>query len=291
MLLIDSHTHVFPDEVCQDRARFLDRDGWFGTLYENPKAKLATVEQLLASMDERGIDGAVMCGFPWSDPGLCRYHNDYMADAAHRYSDRLRWLATVAPSQAREAAKEAELQIERGAAGLGELNADAQGFNLSEPGSLDEIVGTCLEAGKPLMVHVSEPVGHAYPGKGTATPDKLLVFLEAFPELQVIAAHWGGGLPFYELMPEVRHVAANVIYDSAASTYLYQFDIFPIAERLVGAERIVLGTDYPLLRQDRFFNRVQQLEWPSEASLAMIVGGNAQHLFGFPAERRIGGTP
>ena len=90
--------------------------------------------------------------------------------------------------------------------GVGELNADAQGFDLSETAA-DEVAGACNALGIPLVLHCSEPVGHDYPGKGTATPNKVAAFALRHPGLRLICAHLGGGLPFYAHMPEVAEPA------------------------------------------------------------------------------------
>jgi predicted TIM-barrel fold metal-dependent hydrolase len=172
-----------------------------------------------------------------------------------------------------------------GARGVGELNADAQGFAWEHPKGIQDAMRACVDLGVPMLAHCSEPVGHAYRGKGTATPDKLLVFLAANPELSVVAAHWGGGLPFYELMPEVSVLTRNVVYDSAASTYLYQWDVFPLVERIVGPERIMFGTDYPLLKQTSFLRRVVG-SGLSEAALEHVLGGTAKRVFGLRDERQ-----
>ncbi|HEY8448233.1 MAG TPA: amidohydrolase family protein [Thermomicrobiales bacterium] len=278
--VVDAHTHVFAPEVVQGREGFFGRDLWFEHLYANPKALLITADELLASMDAAGIAQAVVCGFPWRDPGICREHNDYMAEACAASGGRLAWLATVSPLSGEQAAREAERAFALGACGLGELNADAQGFDLREPAPLRPTVEACLAADRPLMLHATEPVGHTYPGKGTATPDRLLAFLEAFPELRVVAAHWGGGLPFYELMPEVRQAAARVVYDSAASTYLYRFEIFRIVLDLVGPERVMFASDYPILRQDRFLRRVQQTPWRDPEEERLVLGETARRVYG-----------
>ena len=275
--VVDAHTHLFPAEIVTDRTSFLARDGWFGELYASPSNVMVTPEDLIASMDAAGIDVSVMCGWPWRDPGLCRIHNDFLAEVHARFPERLAWLAIVNPldpAGATEIARCARL----GAVGVGELNADAQGFAWNDPASLGNLVDACAALDIPILIHCSEPVGHAYPGKGTATPDRILRFLEAWPDIQVVAAHWGGGLPFYEMMPEVAQLTANVIYDSAASTYLYTRDIFPIAERLVGSRRIVFGSDYPLLNQKRFLKRTISSSLV-ESTWNDVLGGNADRVF------------
>ena len=131
----------------------------------------------------------------------------------------------------------------------------------------------------PVLTHASEPVGHSYPGKGTVTPDKLLRFIEAFPGQTVIAAHWGGGLPFYALMPEVKAALADAYFDTAASPFLYTPDIFPNVARVLGAERVLFGTDFPLITHPRLLAQLRE-SGLSDSEQAMIAGGNAARLFG-----------
>ncbi|MEJ7901367.1 MAG: amidohydrolase family protein [Thermomicrobiales bacterium] len=275
--IIDAHTHLFAPAIVRDRSAYLTRDGWFGALYASPKIVLVTPEDLIESMDATGIEMSIVCGWPWTDMGLCREHNDFLAEVQQRFPDRIAWLAIVNPASP-EAPAEIERAVKMGASGIGELNADAQGFNWERHAELAGAMDACLEFDVPVLMHCSEPVGHAYPGKGTATPEKILNFLEANPDLRVVAAHWGGGLPFYELMPEVALLTANVTYDSAASTYLYGFDVFPVVERLIGNQRAMFGTDFPLLKQGVFLDRVLRSGMPQE-SLPGLLGETAARVF------------
>jgi uncharacterized protein len=228
-----------------------------------------------------GVDHSVFAGFPWSDAGRCRAHNDWMASVCDASGGRLSWLAIVTPAEP-GAAAEAERCFALGARGIGELNADAQGFALDDARTLSDLAVACAAAGRPVMVHATEPVGHPYPGKGTATPDRLLRFVSAFPDLDVVLAHWGGGLPFYELMPEVSEACRRVRYDTAASPYLYRHDVLGTVARLVGADRIIWGSDFPVLRQDRFLRRTLATDLPP-ADLAAIAGGTAISTYGLDA--------
>ncbi|MGI8486770.1 MAG: amidohydrolase family protein [Thermomicrobiales bacterium] len=275
--VIDAHTHVFPDEVRTDRQRFLDRDPWFGQAFGHPAARAASAEELIASMDEAGITRSIVCGWPWRDPAVCRAHSDYLADVGRSYPDRISWLGIVNPVDAGAAAEVARCAT-LGAVGIGELNADGQGFDWSEPHQLSAFADACVHLDVPVLIHTSEPVGHLYPGKGQATTEKVLAFLAAFPDLRIVAAHWGGGLPFYELMPEVARLTKNVVYDSAASTYLYGFDVFPVVERLVGADRILFGSDFPVLKQRRFLGRVLE-SGISPDVVGDVLSGNASRVF------------
>jgi hypothetical protein len=277
---IDAHTHLFPPGLIARRETLLRADAWFGQAFASPKARMIDEELLLASMDKAGIALSVVAGWPWADPGLCHEHNAYLADVARRYPDRIAWMGIINPA---DPASEREIAwcVSQGAVGFGEVNADSQGFDWADPGAIRGALGVLAEAHMPLMIHTSEPVGHAYGGKGTATPDRLLQTVAAHPEVRFVMAHWGGGLPFYELMPEVNALTRNVVYDSAASTYLYDFMIFPLLERVLGPERILFGSDFPVLAQGRFLQRVLASGLPG-TSLPAILAGNARRIYRLP---------
>jgi uncharacterized protein len=279
MPVVDAHVHIFPDEIVLNRERFLKRDRWFEQLYSPERARLANAQDLIVSMDNAGVDLAIACGFPWLDQGLCAYHNEYMREASVAYPGRIAWLAIASPA-AGEAARSLDDAFGEGAKGLGELNADAQAFDLADPSQIAGLVEVCLARDKPAMFHVSEPIGHDYPGKGASTPAKLIGVLMAFPELRAVAAHWGGGLPFYELMPEVRTAAVNLAYDSAASTYLYDERVFETVTELVGHDRVIFASDFPVLKQAPLLQRVRQRPRLSEVALASILGENAVRIYG-----------
>lgn len=275
---VDSHVHLFPPEFVASRDDLIARDPWFGEAFASPRAKMIGEEDLLASMQRAGFALSIAVGWPWQDQGLCREHNAYLADVGRRFPDRIAWLGIVNPALT-DGSGEIEACIEAGAVGIGEVNADAQNFDWAEPTNLAYALQAVQSFEVPIMIHTSEPVGHSYPGKGTATPERLVKTLEAFPDVRFVMAHWGGGLPFYELMPEIRGLTRNVVYDTAASTYLYDFSVFPLMERLVGVDRILFGSDYPVLAQKRFLTRVLDAGL-SDESLPMVLAGNAERVYG-----------
>lgn len=276
--VIDSHTHLFPPVVAGNRNQYAELDSWFSELYGSHDDGLVSPEEMLASMDAAGVERSVVCGWPWRDHGLCREHNDFLAELVNTYPNRFSWLGIVNLAE-QGAAAEVERCASLGACGIGELNADAQGFRWTDARIGQEAMSAAVKLNMPVLIHCSEPVGHAYPGKGTATPDQLLPFIAANTELRIVAAHWGGGLPFYELMPEVARACRNVFYDSAASTYLYQWDVFSAVERIVGSKRILFGTDYPLLKQSVFLKRTLEAGI-SHDGLPSIMSENAAAVFG-----------
>ena len=283
-VIIDAHTHIFPPEICRDPTRFFLRDAYFAELYGHPKARLVTAEALIASLDQNGMAAAAVLSFGWRDPGLCAETNDYLIDVVRRFPGRIIGGAAIQPADPKRAVAEIRRVAAAGLLGVGELMPDGQGFDPADPRLIEPVAAALDEAGGFLVLHSSEPVGHRYPGKGTVTPAVLERFLdvvtpERYPRLSIILAHWGGGLPFYALMPEVGARLERVAFDSAASPFLYRDEVFAAAVQLVGADRILFGTDYPLIGQRRFRERVQALPMP-EPDRAAILGGNAARIFG-----------
>jgi hypothetical protein len=276
-MVVDFHTHIFSPEVISQRTAFMERDEWFGRLYSNPKARLASPADLLASMDRANIDRSVTCGFPWSDVGICAAENQFLIESAMESGGRLKPFATVPPAAGSAAVREAQRALDGGACGLGELNASAQSFSPADTKLLRALFDTATCRGVPVLLHTSEPIGHLYPGKGRPAMQGLCRMARAFPHTHFVLAHWGGGLPFYELIPEVQEVLANCWYDTAASAYLYRKLVFQIVATLVGAQKILFGSDFPVISQRRMLEEASAMGLGGEAQAA-ILGDNAARL-------------
>jgi hypothetical protein len=268
--------------VRENRDEYLKRDPCFSLLYSQPKAKLVTAEELVASMDKAGIDLSVVLNIGWVSHKLYVETNDYILDSISRYPDRLVGFCSIQPRDGDAALVELERCARAGARGMGEMRPDIQGFDLIDKAIVKPLVDSVIEHGLILLTHSSEPAGHQYAGKGSITPDILYPFILDFPDLKLVCAHWGGGLPFYALMPEVAEALRNVFFDTAATTWLYQPQIFKQVKDIIGSDKILFGTDYPLVSQNRIMAQIKSAEL-SEQDKSKILGDNAQKLL-FKAE-------
>jgi predicted TIM-barrel fold metal-dependent hydrolase len=274
---IDFHTHIFPPEVRDQRERYCARDPWFNELYRDPRAGLATAEDLIQEMDEAGVDASVAFSFGWTDPGLIVETNSYVIEAMKRYPGRIYGMAVLQPLAGSSAITELDRCARAGMVGLGELMPHGQGYRLNDISLLAPLIDVVRAYKLIVLSHCSEPIGHLYPGKGDVSLPDIVEFLTAFPDIPFVAAHWGGGLPFYSLMPEIQRVTQNVWYDTAATVYLYRQEILPRVAQLVGAERILFASDYGLLRQGRIIDHIAR-SGLSELEVAQVLGLNAQRL-------------
>lgn len=277
-MIIDAHTHIFSPQIISRRDEYIRRDPCFARLYSNPKAKLVTVQELLVSMDRFEIETSAVAGIGWSTPELCREGNDYLLDCLARYPQRLIGLASLQPKSGEETLKELERCVQGGVKGIGEMRPDLQDFDLSDEGVLADVITILVSHNLVWLSHASEPVGHNYPGKGSVTPELLYPFILRNPKLKIILAHWGGGLPFYALMPEVKTALTNVFFDTAASPYLYRPDVYGQALDILGETNILFGSDYPLMSPDRAIKEISQAGLSENARTA-ILGGNARRAF------------
>jgi hypothetical protein len=257
-MIIDCHTHIFPDEVREKRESFRMRDSGFSSLYQNPKARIVGAEELIASMDESGIDQSVICGFPWTEPGLCSFHNQYLIESASRYPGRLIVFILLLFSDPEWSALELDRGIKNGVRGVGEVAFYHREMTPRDIESMGPVFRVMEQGRIPLLLHTNELLGHAYPGKGTTPLEIFYRFALAFPSLSILLGHWGGGLPFYELMPEVAAAMRHVYYDTAASPFLYSKKIYRIVGEIVGADRILFGSDFPLVRPQRYFQEIEE---------------------------------
>jgi predicted TIM-barrel fold metal-dependent hydrolase len=80
-------------------------------------------------------------------------------------------------------------------------------------------------------------------------------------------------------MPEVRDAMDSVWFDTAASHLLYDHRIYRTAIDLVGVDKILWGSDFPLTSQAKALERTRAAEL-SDTELAALLGGNAAALFG-----------
>jgi hypothetical protein len=276
-LIVDFHTHIFPRWLRDERDRYLGIDATFGELYANPRARMATADNLIRAMDEDGVDKSVVMGLGWTDYGLAREVNDYIIESMRQHPERIIGFAGVNPAWGDNAVKEADRCASAGLKGVGELHPDTQGFDPGDRKVMAPLMEVARSHSLIVNIHSSEPVGHLYQGKGKTTPGVLWRFIQNFPDVTIVCAHWGGGLPFYALMPEVGESLANVYFDTAASPFLYTPDIFRVAAGLVGVDRILLASDYSLLRMKRLLAHLDE-SGLSEPEKEMVRGGNAVRL-------------
>jgi len=279
MMIIDFHTHVLPPRIKKNRSHYVDIDSAFAQIYSGEKAKIATTDELIESMDRDGVDVSIIVNYGWSTHEMCVETNDYILESLARYPERIIGFCSVSSYTDDASLDEIERCVKAGVKGVGELRPDVQSDDFTSQEAMGPFVALLRKHNLILLTHSSEPVGHIYQGKGAATPELLYKFITSFPDLPMVCAHWGGGLPFYTLMPEVRQAMENVYFDTAASPFLYRPEIYRQVSRLIGADRILFGSDYPVITQHRLLDEIKNAGLTDEER-DMILSVNARRLLG-----------
>jgi predicted TIM-barrel fold metal-dependent hydrolase len=240
---------------------------------------LIGAREMLAAMDDSQVDKAVVFGFPWKAPLHFKQHNDYISEVVNRYPQRFIGLGCF-DHFSEGVAEEARRCLQKGGlSGIGELAFYQTGIENSSLSRLEPVMDVCRGLDLPVMIHTNEPIGHSYPGKTPNTLAQIYQLIQSFPQNKIVLAHWGGGLFFFSLLKkEVKASLKNVYFDTAASPYLYDVDVYRLAIELVGEEKILFGSDFPLLPPARYFDEMKTAGL-SEREMQKICGLNAAEFF------------
>ena len=276
-MIIDFHTHIFPKAIRENRQKYFPNESAFKLLYRSPGSKLVGAKEIVDSMDDQGVDKSVVFGFPWKTKEPFKVQNDYIMEVVARYPDRLIGLCCFDPSH-REAVPETERCIKGGLSGIGEIAFYESGIDDGALDNLSPLMEICRDRDLPFLIHTNEPVGHIYPGKTPNTLKQIYDLIKRFPENKIVLAHWGGGIFFFNLLKkDVKERLENVYFDTAASPFLYDPRIYRYAKEIAGLEKILFGSDFPLLKPARYFKELEKTGLPQD-EVDSICGRNAARL-------------
>jgi aminocarboxymuconate-semialdehyde decarboxylase len=266
----------------------------------------------LQHMDSAGIDVSIVSltcpNVYWGGEDVscraARESNDTMAEAQAKYPDRIRWLASLPWEYPRRALEELARSCDKGAVGVMVL-ANVSGRSLTDP-AFAPIWAEIDRRRLPVLVHPTDPpgvdlmdmtkfdlswsVGFMFDTTLAITRMIFEGFFDRYPSLNIIASHGGGTLPYllgrFEKGDEVeipsrrqmqrkptdylRHIHYDCItYNHGALQYLIS---------VVGAERVLFGTDWPHQVHDTkgAFANTARL---SESAMRAVRSANAQRIF------------
>ena len=227
-MLIDFHTHVFPDKIA---GRTLEKLETISGVHPHSNG---TVEGLLGNMDRWGVDRAVLLHIA-TKPSQQHTINDW---AASLQSDRLLCFGTVHPD-AEDALEELYRIKELGLHGV-KFHPDYQNFQLMEP-RMFPIYETIEKLGLPMLFHAGwDPVS---PDVTRAPVSAIVELLDSFPSMTIIGAHLGG-MKQYEQVEE-KLAGRNFYVDISMSSYYCPPDLYARIVKKYGADHLLFGSDCP----------------------------------------------
>ena len=279
------------------------------------KSKITESDDRLKVLDAMGLDMQLVmppppqCYFTvpieYAAPAI-RMVNDGLAEWTARHPDRFVALGTVPMQDGAEAAKE----LERGMKTLGfrgvQILTNVDGKELSDP-AFAPIWAKAEELGALVVIHPNgftegKRLSRFYFNNVVGNPFETnlalhyLIFdgvLERHPNLKILAVHGGGYLAAYsgridhawgarsDCHGDLPHPPTSYLKKVYFDTVVFTPHQLEYLVKVFGADRIIMGTDYPFDMADFDpIGHVMSVESFDDATRAALVGGNAKTLLG-----------
>ena len=213
--------------------------------------------------------------------GRPRVPNELVAQAVRDHPDRFVGFGSVDPLKGEPAVDELDAIASAGLKGV-KLHPSLQAFAPDDE-RFWPLFERCEELGLATLFHTgTSGIGAGQPGgQGIrldyARPIRLDAVAAAFPNLNVIAAHFG--YPWHlELLAIALH-KTNVYIDISgwAPKYIPSEVVREMKGRL--QNQFLFGSDYPFIRPERCLEELAELQIP-EAALHKVLTGNGSRLLG-----------
>jgi len=231
------------------------------------------IEQLLAEMDEAGIERAVLRA--WATPEGWLISNDDIAALVQRFPDRFLGLAAVDPRRPVEAVRELRRAVNE--LGLRGLHMLPWMWNLPPNDKhYYPLYVACVELGIPFCLQMGHtgPLRPSEPGRPIPYLDEVAL---AFPEMTIVGGHIG--YPWTEEMIALAWKYPNVYIDTSAHMPRYYPSALCTFMNSYGQDKVLFGTNYPMLSPARCRAQVEELGLKPEAK-EKFLRGNALRAFG-----------
>jgi uncharacterized protein len=297
--LVDAHVHIYPDPAAGQQAK----DGYVIWEYgDDPgvtfSASPGDVTTLASVYEEAGFDRAIVVHLFDTALALSQLAPHLSAaEAAETAADLLRasnrWIArTAANSPVAEVLISIDPTVltqraitehlaELAAAGVAgvKLHPVAHSF-VPNDSRLHSMYEFCAESGLVLLSHSGPGRAGA---RGSARPGDFASVLRKWPNLRLVLAHLGGAswqetAALAAEFPRLAFDLSEVIEWTGAPNAPSAADLSGLI-RQIGADRVMLGSDFPWYDPLRTADRVAGLPGLSNGERAAILGGTATAFF------------
>lgn len=260
-MLIDFHTHAFPDRIAAGVVEKLSIGA--GGLRPSTDGTVGDLYRKLKELDAVGVLLSVA-----TKPSQQRSINDWLV---LQRSDRIIPFGSVYPL-ADDAVDELERMAGMGLRGV-KLHPEYQGYDVDDP-RVRPLYRKIGQLKLIVVFHAGQDMAYMPPCR--CAPDMLQRAMEHLDGAQVVAAHWGGLLMGDRVLTDLKP-APNLYLDTS---YSHGRVLIPVVKALIethGPDHILFGSDTPWSSIEDEVRLIESLGLPA-AEKDAILYNNARTL-------------
>jgi predicted TIM-barrel fold metal-dependent hydrolase len=221
-----------------------------------------TLKSMIERMDRAGIERAFLIAAKVGSIGnrAC-YHVPYdlVADAVQSYPERFCALAGIDPTEGMSGVRALETAVRQD--GFIGAHVYPHWFELApDHARYYPFYAKCVELGIPIQMQVGQSLiyDRSFPRRSVGRPITLDAVACDFPELKIIGIHIG--IPWTDEMIAMAWKHDNVFIGSDAHAPRYWPDSFVHYINTYGQDKVIFGTDFPVLDFEETVRQIEDLD-------------------------------
>lgn len=282
---IDIVCNIFTEEVGQyrpkNRAAFYQGKMKVG----DSTMKGVSLDEMLRRMDAAGTERAFLIASkngPLGHPSCYHLPYELVERAVKQYPERFYGLAGVDPTEGMEGVR----ALERAVKEMGFIGAHTYPHWFELPPNHARyypFYAKCVELDIPIQLQVGQSMIYAadYPRRSVGRPITLDDVACDFPELVLIGIHIG--IPWADEMVAMAWKHANVYIGSDAHSPKYWPPSFLHYIKTYGQDKVLFGTDFPVLGFERTRSEIEAMDIPY-AARRKFLRDNAIRIYKLPTK-------
>ena len=258
--IVNAHCHIYPEKIAS-KAVIGIKD-----FYDLDMSLNGTVNDLIKDGNKIGVTHYLIHSVA-TTPKQVKSINEFISESVKIQPNLFTGFGTLHPDSD-DIQADFDYLIELGLKGV-KLHPDFQQFALNDDKSF-EIGKIINDANVPVLIHCGD---FRY---DFSNPSQLKPFLNEFPDLTVIGAHFAGW-SMWEYATEQLSDVENLYVDLSSSLYALSSQVALDLIHSYGSDKVLWGTDYPMwdsVSEMEYFNKIKL----NETEKSQILYKNASKL-------------
>ena len=259
-MIIDAHAHIYPTKIAEKATKAI------GTFYDlDMQINEGTPEKLIEEGRSIGVDKFIVHSCA-TKPHQVRSINEFIKEEIDLHKEFIGFMTLHQDLTEEEMEEEVCWCIKNGFKGI-KLHPDFQKFYIDEEKA--EKIYRVASKRLPILLHVGDD-RYEY-----SKPKRLANVAKKFPDVNFIAAHFGGYRCWEEI--DVYQGLDNIYFDTSSSLdFITGEKARDIIDKF-GAEKFFFGTDFPMWKAREELERFNTISL-NEEERQMILHKNIEKL-------------